>query len=222
MRRTICLAIAGWMFLAPPAAADGPFTALLGSSDEAPKTRDGNVPLARGVFLVARHQVSGYFAETVLLILDYGAAGTSGVILNRPTTTKLERLLAGDQDLGGRTDVVYRGGPVSPMSLTVLIRAALPPDDSSPVVADIHASGEASTLRASIVAGATSGEVRAYFGYAGWMPGQLAAEVERGDWRVVPAAPDRVFAEKTNGMWEELSLRFDGTRVRAPLGDPAV
>jgi putative transcriptional regulator len=39
-------------------------------------------------------------------------------------------------------------------------------------------------------------------GYAGWAPGQLEGELNRGDWYVVGADPTLVFGAEPGRMWE--------------------
>jgi putative transcriptional regulator len=49
--------------------------------------------------------------------------------------------------------------------------------------------------------------LRVFAGYAGWDAGQLAGEISRGDWIVVPALPDDVMAGHENGLWEHVLRR---------------
>ena len=43
--------------------------------------------------------------------------------------------------------------------------------------------------------------LRVFAGYAGWDGGQLAGEIARGDWFVVPALPDDVLAPPRYDLW---------------------
>ena len=42
---------------------------------------------------------------------------------------------------------------------------------------------------------------RAFVGHAGWGPGQLDDEVERGDWIVEPAVRDDAFSGEPLELW---------------------
>ena len=66
------------------------------------------------------------------------------------------------------------------------MRAAAAPPGSAPVLDGVHVSGSRETLRALLEKPPAGGELRAYVGYAGWAPGQLAGEIARGDWLVAP------------------------------------
>jgi putative transcriptional regulator len=46
-----------------------------------------------------------------------------------------------------------------------------------------------------------------YAGYAGWAPGQLQAEIERGGWHVLPADAATVFDKNPANIWPELIKR---------------
>ena len=48
--------------------------------------------------------------------------------------------------------------------------------------------------------------MRVFAGYSGWDAGQLAGEIERGDWIVVPALPDDVIPGTTR-LWGHVLRR---------------
>ena len=49
--------------------------------------------------------------------------------------------------------------------------------------------------------------MRVFAGYAGWDAGQLAGEIARGDWFVVPALPDDVLAGQGPDLWSRVLRR---------------
>jgi putative transcriptional regulator len=57
--------------------------------------------------------------------------------------------------------------------------------------------------------------VRFFNGYAGWAPGQLAAELERGGWYVLNADADTVFRKNMDTLWEELIRRLRAVTAMA-------
>ncbi len=171
---------------------------------------------AIGAFLLANHQVHGYFAETVIVLLDHGAGGTLGVIVNRPVERTLDELLPSLDEARGRSEHAYLGGPVANDKLLLLIRAREAPEDSAPVLEGVHVSGHPDTLRKLL--GAPDGPAfRAYVGYAGWAPGQLASELARGDWTLAPGDAGSVFTPEPDTLWQKLLGRHQEIQVRAPL-----
>jgi putative AlgH/UPF0301 family transcriptional regulator len=59
-------------------------------------------------------------------------------------------------------------------------------------------------------------DLRVYAGYAGWGPGQLEAEIARGDWIVVREPPDPIFDAAPDTLWKKLHLRHHRILTRAP------
>jgi putative transcriptional regulator len=41
------------------------------------------------------------------------------------------------------------------------------------------------------------------FGYAGWGPGQLEGELQRGSWSIAPGDPKLIFEEGRDQVWDE-------------------
>jgi putative transcriptional regulator len=54
-----------------------------------------------------------------------------------------------------------------------------------------------------------------YAGYAGWAPGQLQREMERGGWHVQPADAETVFEKDPARIWPELIEQATAKRTRA-------
>jgi len=168
---------------------------------------------ARGTFLIAsRDLLDPNFRQTVVLLLEYGEAGAVGLVVNRPSEVPLSRLIPYIAALRGRSDTVYIGGPVEPLRMTFLFRSDRPPDDALAVFEDVWASSQFDLLESTLEAGRSP--VRVYAGYAGWAPGQLDAELERGDWSVLGAEPGAVFSREPQELWRELIQRTELRVVR--------
>lgn len=163
------------------------------------------IPPATGRFLVATQVQQGFFAKSVILLIDYGPGGALGIVVNRPTKLPLAQALKNPGVLKGRSDPVYLGGPVSLGSLTVLIRARSRPPDSQAVLTGVYASESLAALRTAVGEKLTDRDFRAYAGYSGWAPGQLDAELEQGVWQVLPAHADDIFTAAPDKLWNKLS-----------------
>jgi putative transcriptional regulator len=161
--------------------------------------------LAKGRFLVASRSLSdANFAETVILLLDYHRRGAMGLIINRPSEVRLARVWPDMAGLQQRTDTVYIGGPVERNRMVLLIRSSSPLDDAKQVLDGVHVSSNRKLFERLVDQADTAGRFRVYAGYAGWAPGQLEREVERGDWHVVPADAGTVFDKAPADIWPEL------------------
>jgi putative transcriptional regulator len=178
--------------------------------------------LSRGTMLVAsRRLVDPNFAESVVLLLESGADGAVGVVVNRPSKLELRSVLPGVKALSERRDPLFLGGPVEKFQLLLLVRAATPPEQSVRVFRDVFvtASLDALNRAAAEPPGDPPGDAagdprfRLFAGYAGWGTGQLEAEIARGDWTIVPADAEQVFAPAPERVWESLVTR-EGRWVR--------
>ncbi|MCU1662811.1 MAG: hypothetical protein JWR58_2876, partial [Pseudonocardia sp.] len=49
--------------------------------------------------------------------------------------------------------------------------------------------------------------LRVFAGYSGCHAVQLAGEIDRGDWIVVPALPDDVLSRQDSGLWGHVLRR---------------
>ena len=177
----------------------------------------GAEPPQRGKLLVAARGLRDpNFRQTVVLLLGYGPDGAMGLVLNRSADARLADVLDGVDDLATDSDVVFWGGPVSEGEVFVLLRAAEPPTGATRVFGEVHASREIDLLRRVLSQHGTI-PYRVFVGYAGWGPGQLDGEIERGDWRVLAPAADAVFDAAPDRLWDRLVPR-DPTEVAHARG----
>lgn len=169
---------------------------------------------AKGKFLVAsRNLADPRFQETVVLLIDYGTGGATGIIINRPTKVPLAELLPSEPGLKERADVVYYGGPVEGHRMLMLIRSGEKPEESGRVFGDVYVSASKNTLERMIGTHKTAKQFRVYAGYAGWLPGQLDREVSRGDWYIISADAGSIFEKKSSEIWRELFRRGSAIQV---------
>jgi putative transcriptional regulator len=149
------------------------------------------------------------FRRTVVLIIEHQAAGTVGVVLNRPSDVAVREVLPRWGPLATVPRALHVGGPVEQRA--ALCVAALPAGVDAEhtdgmikmrgglALVDLEADPE---LMAPRLRG-----LRVFAGYAGWGQGQLAAEINRGDWIVVPALPDDVLAPPETDLWGRILRR---------------
>ncbi|MFI5393935.1 MAG: YqgE/AlgH family protein [Candidatus Binatia bacterium] len=164
---------------------------------------------ATGRFLIAKRSLGDpNFAETVILLLNYSERGSMGIIINRPTGVQLASALPKIKELRDRPDRVFMGGPVMVNSMLLLIRSGTRPTGSQLIFGDVYASGSLGTLHEALGKAGKTERLRAYAGYAGWGPGQLDHEIDRGDWLVAPADTAAIFDATPSDVWRKLLDRF--------------
>lgn len=171
--------------------------------------RPGGVPeatISRGKLLVAARHLdrrSG-FARSVILIVDHGPDGSTGVIVNRPSEMKLTEVLPSREDVKKRGDDLWFGGPVQPTRILLLARAPERLPEAFPVFDEVQVILTKFGMDRALGRGIPPAAVRAYAGFAGWASGQLEGEIGEGDWHVVDARVKDVFSRDPSRVWEEL------------------
>jgi putative transcriptional regulator len=148
------------------------------------------------------------FWRTVVLIVAHSDEGALGLVLNRASQTtagdavpELEELVDGD-------GLLFVGGPVQPSSVIVLAEFEDPGDAALLSFGDI---GVLATGPSPEVLSAGVRRSRAFAGHAGWGPGQLDDELERGDWILEPAQPEDAFCADPESLWSRVLARKGGS-----------
>ena len=191
------------------------------------QSRAGRIPDSESkvqLLIAARTLRGPVFGRSVILLLEHSAEGAMGLIINRPTDLSLQEALPATRQWANRGDRVFLGGPVQTQLIAFLMRADTDPPKSKRVLADVYVFGDHEALVEVLEGQLSNNRFRAYLGYAGWGPGQLDAEIARGDWHLTPAQPDAIFGDSEESLWERLVFEHEGTQVRAsnPLEELAV
>jgi putative transcriptional regulator len=161
--------------------------------------------LVRGTLLVATPELRDpNFAKTVVLVLNYDADGAMGLIVNRRTDLVLPEVVPDLEVPRHPRQLVHAGGPVAPEVLLMLFRSRDALEHSVQVFGDVWVS-DSKELLERFAKNPKKTEFRVYTGYAGWAPRQLDAEVDRGDWIVLPADGDIVFHHNPSEVWRSLA-----------------
>jgi putative transcriptional regulator len=150
-----------------------------------------------------------HFCRTVVLIIDHCASGTVGVVLNRPSNVPVRDVLPSWGPHATVPSALYVGGPMEQRA--ALCVAALPAGvdaERTDGVTRVRGSLALVSLDADpdLMAPRLRG-LRVFAGYAGWGEGQLAGEIQRGDWVVAPALSDDVLAPPGTDLWSRILRR---------------
>jgi putative transcriptional regulator len=149
------------------------------------------------------------FRRTIVFVIDHRDSGTLGVVLNRPSEVAVVDVLPTWGRHTTRPQAVFVGGPVE--QKTALCLAALRPGhDPRGIDGVVGVRGPVALVDLDsdpddlmpLVRG-----LRVFAGYSGWDGGQLAAEIDRGDWIVVPALPDDVMVPPGVDLWGRVLRR---------------
>jgi len=150
------------------------------------------------------------FDRAVILMIRHDDDGAMGIVINRPLGEKpLAEILAalGAKDTAASGNMrLFLGGPVQPEISFVIHGTDYRRPETLGVYGRLAATPSREVLRdIAIKAGPMNSLVA--FGYAGWAPGQLEAELARNVWYTAPADPGLVFDEDREKVWERASAR---------------
>jgi putative transcriptional regulator len=166
------------------------------------------------ILIVARAELpDSNFKNSVVLVMNNIAPAPAGLIVNRPTRITVSELFP---DLKGLAQVdakVYFGGPVQIETASFLVRAESQPDDAVKVADGVYLSTNAALLRKLLEREKPMEGLRIFIGYSGWGPGQLQAEIARGDWTFAPAEAGAIFGGKPEHPWPDRPPERAGPRT---------
>lgn len=158
-----------------------------------------------GQLLVATQEMSDpRFVETVIYIIKHDESGAMGLVINRPVAKGpiadlLKSLGAEAKEAKGEI-VLHYGGPVQPEQGFILHTDDYKTDGTKVVGDGIAVTTSVELLRA-ISQGKGPRQSLFAFGYAGWAPGQLEAEIKANAWFSIPAEKDLIFGADAESKW---------------------
>ncbi len=175
----------------------------------------------RGQLLIAGPALADpNFWRTVVLVVEHSDEGALGLVLNRPSDTTVGDAVPELSELVDPGEGLLVGGPVQQSAVIVLAEFDDPGDAALIAFEDIG------ILRTGVPPAPFPGlrATRAFAGHAGWGPGQLDDELERGDWIVEPARRSDAFAARPRRLWPDVLTRKGGAYAlvaRMPV-DPSM
>jgi putative transcriptional regulator len=144
------------------------------------------------------------FRKTVIVVVRQDRDGAFGLVVNRPLGERSLADLLGSGERGtavARQVRIFSGGPVQPEIGFVLHGG----DYRRPDTVDINGRVAMTASREILQDIANSAGPRQWliaFGYAGWGPGQLEGELQRGSWSIAPGDPKLIFDEGRDEVWD--------------------
>lgn len=158
-----------------------------------------------GQLLVAQPDLKDpNFQRAVIYLVEHDDGGAFGLVVNQFVARLPLKVLAEHLDMEETADTpltFHYGGPVSPSALFVLHSDDVTLDSSLSLEHDLALSGNADILQ-HIAKDEGPSRFRIVFGYAGWGPGQVEAEIAAGTWEVIDYDPDLVFGDDLES-WDE-------------------
>lgn len=169
----------------------------------------------RGHFLLARLNVKGIFARSVVWVFEFSEKkGARGLILNKPLGKKLASCAPTFAGTPLSEIPVYEGGPVEFDRLCFLLRSRMGADGNI-----------------AVRVGATAEEIRdviynpgvRVYGFAGraeWEPGQLEDELLRNTWLRVRMDVEEWEKGRPEDLWRRLAAKTKKPEAELMLRAP--
>lgn len=183
-----------------------------------PADADLGLSILRGRLLVASPVLTDpNFDRTVILLVEHGADGALGLVLNRPSELPVGEVLAKWAERAAAPGAMFLGGPVQPSAVICLAGADEAPDadpvltaTAVPGISLVDLDGDPDLVPPGV-------ELRCFAGYTGWGGGQLEAEIDEGSWFVVDPLPADPFVARPSRLWREVLARQPGPLARYAL-----
>jgi putative transcriptional regulator len=163
-------------------------------------------PLTGQLLVATPNMRDPRFVETVIYMVKHGSEGAMGFVINRPIAKGLlEELLKGIgvESKGAKGEIIlHYGGPVSPEAGFILHSDDVLFESSTRVKDGIAMTSDPKLFEA-LARGKGPRQSLLAFGYAGWAPGQLEAELKADAWFVVPGDKAFIFGKDAEKKWRQ-------------------
>ena len=154
------------------------------------------------ILLLARPELQDSdFTGAVVLVMNNLGPAPIGVVINRPTQVPVSRLFPELKQLAPLHDKLYFGGPVEFGTVWFLFRASHATEHAIKALDGIYLSANRKLLLRLLGRDKPMDGLRIFIGHSGWAPGQLEAEIARGDWTLEHAGSDAIFNGKSERPW---------------------
>jgi len=168
------------------------------------------------LLVAARSLRDPNFHRSVVLIVKHSDDGALGLVLNRPSGTKIAQVWSQVSQAQCHADqVLYTGGPIQGPLMAIHSTAAW---SEMEVVSGVYFTAAREMLEQLVASGepASSDQARFFVGYSGWGGGQLEMELDAGAWLTIAATHHYVF--NPDDCWQDLARKIGGTQLLETLG----
>lgn len=149
---------------------------------------------------------NSWFEKTVIYLVEDNAEGTMGLVINLPNNLTIQELLqhfelsAPNQARYSQSPVLI-GGPID-LERGFVLHEAPGSWQTSLTLPDQLQMTVSEDLLAAISADQIDADFLICLGFAGWEPGQLAAEMQTNSWLTIPYNRSLLFETPIEQRWE--------------------
>ncbi len=173
------------------------------------KIRTNNLKPSKGRILISEpFLVDYYFKRSVVLLAEHNDDGSFGLIINKPVDLHLSDVLA---DFPVFDAPLYLGGPVKTENIYFIHTKGDLIEDSMEILDGLFWGGDINHVRELITIGKlSSGDIKFFVGYSGWIPKQLDEELSRNSWLVSNIKAKQVMLSDSENMWNSVIKKMGG------------
>lgn len=160
---------------------------------------------SKGKMLISEPALSdGFFARSVVLLVDHNDEGSFGFVVNKPAGVKLSEVT---NEFGSFDIKIFLGGPVMMDNLYYLHTRGEDIRNSVPVIQGLWWGGDPEAVKDLLQEGRLQpGEIRFFIGYSGWSPKQLDRELSEHSWIVRNAELQYIWTKAPRSLWKRILL----------------
>ncbi len=162
------------------------------------------------------------FSRSVTLICEHNEEGALGVVINRPTNLSVREIFV-QLDLEEKgidcSNVVHFGGPVQSERGLVLHENLGSWEYTLPITDSLGLTTSKDILNA-LSKGKGPDSFIFVLGYAGWIGGQLEAEIQENSWLIVPSSREILFETPIEQRWTKAAALagIDIAKISSQVG----
>jgi putative transcriptional regulator len=162
---------------------------------------------SKPILLVASPAMQGFYSEATILVIPRKGAHV-GFILNRASQATLASAFPNEPGSAKLADPIYFGGPEAMKSMYAVVRSD-PGEGSRRLFGEVFVTVSGKTVDRIIER--RPHEARYFAGFVAWEEGELAKEIEAGQWLMAEPDEATLFRRDTGAMWRELVERLKNT-----------
>ena len=183
------------------------------------KIKHNNLAPEKGRILISEPFMRDvFFQRSVILLIEHGANGSMGFVLNNNTGLVLNNFIEGLEKVAQIP--IFLGGPVSSDHLFYIhsLGDAIP--DSIQIDDNLYFDGDFESLNYYLLGGQpVEGKIKFFLGYAGWTKSQLLGEIKHDSWLVGQSSGSKLLLADGESFWKN-SVESIGGRYLTWLNYP--
>lgn len=166
--------------------------------------------LHRGTLLIASPDTpQGFYHRSVLLVCEYTPGGSFGLVLNKPFSFEVPQEIKSLEEVANSKMQLRLGGSMQSNQMMLLHESKDCAEHTLQIIEDVHLGGDLPFLQEKLTSD-NCPNIFLFFGYTGWVAGELEKEYLSGLWYLHPATKSLIFQTPPEKLWQTVLLQMGG------------